>query len=111
MQGAMVYVVVDDIVPEAQSQGNGRAASWGAVVVFFGSNFTQDLKLKIKRAKKYTNPHPRSELANCIAVALRYFRKRIPGLGPHKFRSSSASRNKSSQPHHTECPENKRKSN
>ena len=28
MQGAMVYVVVDDIVPEAQSQGNGRAASW-----------------------------------------------------------------------------------
>ena len=39
MQGAMVYVVVDDIVPEAQSQGNGRAASWGAVVVFFGSNF------------------------------------------------------------------------
>merc|ERR1719219_1160653 len=30
--GAMVYVVVDDIVPEAQSQGNGRAASWGAVV-------------------------------------------------------------------------------
>ena len=32
LQGAMVYVVVDDIVPEAQSQGNGRAASWGAVV-------------------------------------------------------------------------------
>jgi len=32
--GAMVYVVVDDIVPEAQSQGNGRAASWGAVVGF-----------------------------------------------------------------------------
>ena len=31
-QGAMVYVVVDDIIPEAQSQGNGRAASWGAVV-------------------------------------------------------------------------------
>ena len=28
----MVYVVVDDIIPEAQSQGNGRAASWGAVV-------------------------------------------------------------------------------
>ena len=35
MQGAMVYVVVDDIVPEAQSQGNGRAASWGAVVIFW----------------------------------------------------------------------------
>jgi len=32
--GAMVYVVVDDIIPEAQSQGNGRAASWGAVVGF-----------------------------------------------------------------------------
>ena len=47
--GAMVYVVVDDIVPEAQSQGNGRlawqwdifdycdvarAASWGAIVGF-----------------------------------------------------------------------------
>ena len=28
----MVYVVVDDIIPEAQSQGNGREASWGAVV-------------------------------------------------------------------------------
>ena len=39
MQGAMVYVVVDDIVPEAQSQGNGRAASWGAVVVFFWFKF------------------------------------------------------------------------
>jgi len=32
--GAMVYVVVDDIIPEAQSQGNGRAASWGAMVGF-----------------------------------------------------------------------------
>ena len=30
----MVYVVVDDIIPEAQSEGNGRAASWGAVVGF-----------------------------------------------------------------------------
>ena len=32
--GAMVYVVVDDIVPEAQSAGNGKAASWGCVVGF-----------------------------------------------------------------------------
>jgi len=32
--GAMVYVVVDDIVPEAQSEGNGKAASWGAIVGF-----------------------------------------------------------------------------
>ena len=34
LQGAMVYVVVDDIIPEAQSEGNGRAASWGAVIGF-----------------------------------------------------------------------------
>merc|ERR1712025_554868 len=32
--GAMIYVVVDDIIPEAQSEGNGKAASWGAIVVF-----------------------------------------------------------------------------
>jgi len=32
--GAMVYVVLDDIIPEAQSQGNGKAASWGAIVGF-----------------------------------------------------------------------------
>lgn len=32
--GAMVYVVVDDIIPEAQSEGNGKAASWGAIVGF-----------------------------------------------------------------------------
>jgi len=32
--GAMVYVVVDDIIPEAQAEGNGRAASWGAVLGF-----------------------------------------------------------------------------
>lgn len=32
--GAMVYVVIDDIIPEAQSQGNGKAASWGAIVGF-----------------------------------------------------------------------------
>ncbi|XP_046737385.1 zinc transporter ZIP11 isoform X2 [Diprion similis] len=32
--GAMIYVVVDDIVPEAHSSGNGKLASWGAVVGF-----------------------------------------------------------------------------
>jgi len=32
--GAMVYVVVDDIVPEAHAAGNGKAASWGVVVGF-----------------------------------------------------------------------------
>uniref|UniRef100_T1J9H6 Zinc transporter ZIP11 n=1 Tax=Strigamia maritima TaxID=126957 RepID=T1J9H6_STRMM len=29
--GAMIYVVVDDIIPEAQTCGNGKYASWGAV--------------------------------------------------------------------------------
>ncbi|XP_064478958.1 zinc transporter ZIP11-like [Ornithodoros turicata] len=32
--GAMVYVVVDDIVPEAQSCKNGRLASWTTIVGF-----------------------------------------------------------------------------
>lgn len=32
--GAMIYVVVDDIVPEAQRAGNGKLASFGAVVGF-----------------------------------------------------------------------------
>ncbi|KAI5697171.1 hypothetical protein M8J75_006181 [Diaphorina citri] len=32
--GAMVYVVVDDIVPEANTCGNGKLASWGAIVGF-----------------------------------------------------------------------------
>lgn len=32
--GAMVYVVVDDIVPEAQACSNGRLASWTTVVGF-----------------------------------------------------------------------------
>mmetsp|Transcript_21585 Transcript_21585/g.27585 ORF Transcript_21585/g.27585 Transcript_21585/m.27585 type:complete len:339 (+) Transcript_21585:99-1115(+) len=32
--GAMVYVVVDSIVPEAQVRGNGKYSSWGAVVGF-----------------------------------------------------------------------------
>jgi len=32
--GAMVYVVVDDIVPESQAAGNGAAASWGVILGF-----------------------------------------------------------------------------
>jgi zinc transporter 11 len=32
--GAMVFVVVDSVVPESHSRGNGRLASWGAVVGF-----------------------------------------------------------------------------
>ena len=32
--GAMIYVVVDDIVPESQAEGNGKLASWGAIVGF-----------------------------------------------------------------------------
>ncbi|XP_031837165.1 zinc/iron regulated transporter-related protein 48C isoform X1 [Nomia melanderi] len=32
--GAMIYVVIDDIVPEAHSGGNGKLASWAAVVGF-----------------------------------------------------------------------------
>lgn len=32
--GAMVYVVVNDLIPEAASCGNGRLASWGAIVGF-----------------------------------------------------------------------------
>ncbi|KAL8565114.1 hypothetical protein ACOMHN_005317 [Nucella lapillus] len=32
--GAMIYVVLDDIVPEAQICGNGKLASWGAVLGF-----------------------------------------------------------------------------
>jgi len=32
--GAMVYVVVDDIIPEAQSEGNGKLASWGTIIGF-----------------------------------------------------------------------------
>uniref|UniRef100_A0A3P9HLT9 Zinc transporter ZIP11 n=2 Tax=Oryzias latipes TaxID=8090 RepID=A0A3P9HLT9_ORYLA len=32
--GAMVYVVVDDIIPEAQVSGNGRLASWTAILGF-----------------------------------------------------------------------------
>uniref|UniRef100_A0A915CEV4 Zinc transporter ZIP11 n=1 Tax=Parascaris univalens TaxID=6257 RepID=A0A915CEV4_PARUN len=32
--GAMIYVVVDDIIPEAQRNGNGKLASLGAIVGF-----------------------------------------------------------------------------
>ncbi|XP_074099206.1 zinc/iron regulated transporter-related protein 48C isoform X2 [Cotesia typhae] len=32
--GAMIYVVVDDIIPEAHQSGNGTLASWGAMVGF-----------------------------------------------------------------------------
>ena len=32
--GAMIYVVIDDIIPEAQTCGNGKLASWGAIMGF-----------------------------------------------------------------------------
>uniref|UniRef100_UPI00398E5684 zinc transporter ZIP11-like n=1 Tax=Pristiophorus japonicus TaxID=55135 RepID=UPI00398E5684 len=32
--GAMVYVVVDDIIPEAQLSGNGKLASWTSIAGF-----------------------------------------------------------------------------
>ncbi|XP_064439596.1 zinc transporter ZIP11 isoform X7 [Mirounga angustirostris] len=32
--GAMVYVVTDDIIPEAQISGNGKLASWASIVGF-----------------------------------------------------------------------------
>ncbi|XP_057664380.1 zinc transporter ZIP11 isoform X1 [Diorhabda carinulata] len=32
--GAMIYVVVDDIIPEANTDGNGKLASWGSIVGF-----------------------------------------------------------------------------
>jgi len=32
--GAMIYVVLDDIVPEAHTSGNGKLASWCAIVGF-----------------------------------------------------------------------------
>ncbi|ESO96752.1 hypothetical protein LOTGIDRAFT_201969 [Lottia gigantea] len=32
--GAMIYVVVDDIIPEAQTCGNGKLASWGCIIGF-----------------------------------------------------------------------------
>uniref|UniRef100_A0A8D9EPL4 Zinc transporter ZIP11 n=1 Tax=Cacopsylla melanoneura TaxID=428564 RepID=A0A8D9EPL4_9HEMI len=32
--GAMIYVVVDDIIPEANTCGNGKLASWGTIVGF-----------------------------------------------------------------------------
>ena len=32
--GAMIYVVVDDIVPEVHAAGNGKAGSWAAIIGF-----------------------------------------------------------------------------
>ncbi|NXL87590.1 S39AB protein, partial [Alectura lathami] len=32
--GAMVYVVMDDIIPEAQTSGNGKLASWTSILGF-----------------------------------------------------------------------------
>ncbi|KAF7388903.1 hypothetical protein HZH66_010040 [Vespula vulgaris] len=32
--GAMIYVVIDDIIPEAHESGNGKLASWAAIVGF-----------------------------------------------------------------------------
>ncbi|XP_051888651.1 zinc transporter ZIP11-like isoform X2 [Pristis pectinata] len=32
--GAMVYVVIDDIIPEAQLSGNGKLASWTSIIGF-----------------------------------------------------------------------------
>ncbi|KAL4648668.1 zinc transporter ZIP11 isoform X3 [Arapaima gigas] len=32
--GAMVYVVIDDIIPEAQVSGNGKLASWTSILGF-----------------------------------------------------------------------------
>jgi zinc transporter 11 len=32
--GAMIFVVVDDLIPEAQVHGNGRAASLGCMAGF-----------------------------------------------------------------------------
>lgn len=32
--GAMVYVVMDDIIPEAQLSGNGKLASWASILGF-----------------------------------------------------------------------------
>ncbi|XP_043941082.1 zinc transporter ZIP11 isoform X2 [Protopterus annectens] len=32
--GAMIYVVMDDIIPEAQTSGNGKLASWTSILGF-----------------------------------------------------------------------------
>uniref|UniRef100_T1GES2 Zinc transporter ZIP11 n=1 Tax=Megaselia scalaris TaxID=36166 RepID=T1GES2_MEGSC len=32
--GAMMYIVVDDIIPEAHASGNGKIATWGATIGF-----------------------------------------------------------------------------
>lgn len=33
-EGAMIFVVLDDIIPETSSKGNARIASWSGVVGF-----------------------------------------------------------------------------
>lgn len=39
--GAMIFIVCDDIIPEAHSSGNGMLATWGCIagfiVIFFNS--------------------------------------------------------------------------
>lgn len=32
--GAMIYVVADDIIPEANASGNGKLATWGCIIGF-----------------------------------------------------------------------------
>lgn len=32
--GAMMYIVMDDIIPEAHASGNGKIATWGATIGF-----------------------------------------------------------------------------
>lgn len=32
--GAMIFIVADDILPEAHSSGNGMLATWGCIVGF-----------------------------------------------------------------------------
>ncbi|XP_072947292.1 zinc transporter ZIP11 [Epargyreus clarus] len=32
--GAMIYVVTDDIIPEANASGNGKLATWGCIIGF-----------------------------------------------------------------------------
>lgn len=33
--GAMIFIVADDILPEAHSSGNGMLATWGCILGFF----------------------------------------------------------------------------
>lgn len=32
--GAMIFIVCDDIIPEAHSSGNGMIATWGCIAGF-----------------------------------------------------------------------------